>query len=146
MGGMPRAGITIESRPMLNMDDVVALYRKVGWTAYADDVVTLETALAGSSWVVAARIDGCLVGLARVVSDGATICYLQDLLVHPDTQRRGVGRALVLAALEPYASVRQKVLLTDDEPGQRAFYESLGYRETRDHDAGPLRAFVRFDD
>lgn len=143
--GMQFAETTVEPSPALDMDEVAALYRAVGWTSYTDDVPTLEAALAGSSHVVAARCDGHLVGLARVISDGATICYLQDVLVHPDAQRAGVGRALVLAALEPYVSVRQKVLLTDDEPGQRAFYESLGYRETRDHDAGPLRAFVRFD-
>ncbi|MBZ2198364.1 GNAT family N-acetyltransferase [Occultella gossypii] len=142
---MLRAGIALESSPMLDIGEVTALYRAVGWTAYADDVATLEAALAGSSRVVAARRDGRLVGLARVISDGATICYLQDVLVHPDAQRAGVGRALILSALEPYAAVRQKVLLTDDEPGQRAFYESLGYRETRDYDAGSLRAFVRFD-
>lgn len=84
-------------------------------------------------------------GLARVISDGASICYLQDVLVHPDEQRSGTGRQLVLAALQPYADVRQKVLLTDDEPGQRAFYESLGYAEVREHADGSLRAFVRFD-
>lgn len=127
------------------MGEVVSLYREVGWTAYKDDAPTLEAALAGSSCVVAARRDGRLIGLARVISDGATICYLQDVLVHPSAQRAGVGRALVLATLEPYVSVRQKVLLTDDQPGQRAFYESLGYREIRDYDAGSLRAFVRFD-
>jgi GNAT superfamily N-acetyltransferase len=146
MGGMPPAGITIESSPVLDLGEVVGLYREVGWTRYADDATTLEAALAGSSRVVAARVDGRLVGLARVISDGATICYLQDVLVCPDAQRTGVGRALVRAALEPYASVRQKVLLTDDEPRQRAFYESLGYRETRDYGSGSLRAFVRFDD
>ncbi len=142
---MQTAEITVEAFPALRMDEVEALYRAVGWTTYADDVVTLEAALAGSSRVVVARRDGRLIGLARVISDGATICYLQDVLIHPDAQRAGVGRALVLAALEPYAAVRQKVLLTDDEPGQRAFYESLGYQETRDHGAGSLRAFVRFD-
>ena len=142
---MQAAEITVEASPALSMDEVEELYRDVGWTTYADDVVTLEAALAGSSRVVAARRDGRLVGLARVISDGATICYLQDVLIHPGAQRAGVGRALVLAALEPYAAVRQKVLLTDDEPGQRAFYESLGYRETREHGAGSLRAFVRFD-
>ena len=84
-------------------------------------------------------------GLARVISDGASVCYLQDVLVHPDEQRRGTGRQLVLAALEPYASVRQKVLLTDNEPAQRAFYESLGYTEVHQHADGSLRAFVRFD-
>lgn len=142
---MESTSLDVTSSPTLSTGKVSALYQAVGSTAYAEDIATLEAALAGSSSVVAARQHGRLVGLARVISDGATICYLQDLLVHPEVQREGVGRALVLAALEPYASVRQKVLLTDDEPGQRAFYESLGYRETRDHDAGRLRAFVRFD-
>ena len=82
--------------------------------------------------------------LARVISDGATVCYVQDLLVHPDAQRTGVGRTLMLAVLKHFAGVRQKVLLTDDEPGQRVFYESVGFRETRDHGVGSLRAFVRF--
>jgi len=143
---MSSGQVSIEASPVLDLDEVVALYRAVGWTAYASDAATLEAALAGSSLVVAARREGRLVGLARVISDGATICYLQDLLVHPDVQRTGVGRALMLAVLEPYAGVSQKVLLTDDEPGQRAFYESMGYRETRDHGVGSLRAFVGFDD
>ncbi|NDK31788.1 GNAT family N-acetyltransferase [Nesterenkonia haasae] len=142
---MQTEGFTVEPSPVLSMDEVVALYREVGWTTYADDTVTLEAALAGSSHVVAARRDGRLVGLARVISDGATICYLQDVLVHPDAQRAGIGRTLVVAALEPYHSVRQKVLLTDDEQGQRAFYEALGYQEVREHGTGSLRAFVRFD-
>jgi hypothetical protein len=47
--------------------------------------------------------------------------------------------------LDRYRAVRQKVLLTDDEPGQRAFYESLGYTEIREYRPGTLRAFVRFD-
>lgn len=125
--------------------ELVALYAAVGWSAYTDDPDTLRRAVAGSSFVVTARRDGALVGLARAVSDDATICYLQDILVVPDAQRAGVGRLLASAVLERYAAVRQKVLLTDDEPRQRAFYESLGYVEIRDFTAAPLRAFVRFD-
>jgi GNAT superfamily N-acetyltransferase len=95
--------------------------------------------------VVTARRGGKLVGLARALSDGATICYLQDVLVDPAEHRRGIGRALVEAVLDRYRAVRQKVLLTDDEAGQRAFYESLGYAEIRDYGPGTLRCFVRFD-
>ena len=141
---MTEAVILDDSRAF-DLDEVVGLYRSVGWDRYADDPATLDAALSGSSRVVTARRHGRLVGLARVISDGATICYLQDVLVHPDARRSGVGRGLVLAALAPYSSVRQKVLLTDDLPSQRAFYESLGYRETRDFGPGTLRAFVRFD-
>jgi GNAT superfamily N-acetyltransferase len=137
--------VTIDASRPDDPDHVVALYRSVGWSAYADHPERLRAALAGSTRVVTAHRSGRLVGLARVLSDGASICYLQDLLVHPDEQRHGTGRQLVIAALEPYTSVRQKVLLTDDEPGQRAFYEGLGFSEVHEYGDGSLRAFVRFD-
>ena len=140
-----RTPATVVASGPPDIDEAVALYRAVGWSTYADQPGLLQAALAGSTRVVTAHRSGRLVGLARVVSDGASICYLQDVLVHPEEQRNGTGRQLVLAALAPYAHVRQKVLLTDDEPAQRAFYESLGYAEVRDHAGGSLRAFVRFD-
>lgn len=126
-------------------DEAVALYDSVGWSAYATQPERLMAALTGSSVVVAARYRGRLVGLARVVSDGASICYLQDVLVHPEFHGFGIGTSLVNTVLEPFAAVRQKVLLTDDEPGQRAFYQSLGYHEVGGAAAPGLRAFVRLD-
>jgi hypothetical protein len=47
--------------------------------------------------------------------------------------------------LERYVHVRQKVLLTDDEPAQRGFYQSLGYLRTSDVAGASLHAYVRFD-
>lgn len=135
----------LERSPTLTPEELHELYRSVGWLAYLHDPAMLPAAIAGSDHVVAARQDGRLVGLARVVSDGVSICFLQDVLVEPGRHRTGVGRALVTAVLEPYRSVRQKVLLTDDDPGQRRFYESLGFREVHDVER-PLRSFVRFDD
>lgn len=128
-----------------DLDEVIELYRAVGWAAYTEDPRTLQAGLTGSSRIVVARTDGRLIGLARVISDGATIAYLQDVLVRPEHQRSGIGAALVEAALDPYKTVRQKVLLTDGDPAQRAFYEALGYCEASQSTAGMLRAFVRFD-
>ena len=42
----------------------------------------------------------------------------------------------------PYMHVRQQVLMTDDEPRQRAFYEALGFTEIRDLE-NETRAFIR---
>lgn len=89
------------------------------------------------------RAAGRLVGLARIVGDGLTIAYLQDLLVAPEHQRAGVGSELFRLAFLPYDEVRQKVLITDDEPRQLAFYRSMGFSEIRDLEH-PTRAFVRF--
>jgi GNAT superfamily N-acetyltransferase len=125
--------------------ELLALYDAVGWTAYTREPKALRAAVAGSSFVVTARRGPRLVGLARAISDGVSDCYLQDVLVAPDQQRLGIGRALVEAVLARYSGVRRKVLLTDDEPRQKAFYESLGCTDIRDISGGPIRVFVRFD-
>jgi GNAT superfamily N-acetyltransferase len=122
-----------------------ALYESAGWVAYTRDPGVLDAAIVGSSHVATAWVGDQLVGLARAVSDGATICYLQDVLVDPGWRRAGVGRKLVARVLDRYAPLRQKVLLTDDEPAQQRFYESLGFTEIRRYGDGRLRAYVRFD-
>ncbi|MDQ0095459.1 GNAT family N-acetyltransferase [Paeniglutamicibacter psychrophenolicus] len=125
--------------------ELVALYDAVGWSAYADSPGTLLAAIQGSHTVAVARAGGQLVGLARSISDGASICYLQDILVLPGHHRAGIGRGLAELLFAQYPGVRQKVLLTDDEPGQKAFYESLGMTQASDFPSGEMRAFVRFD-
>ena len=124
------------------LDELVELYDAVHWTAYTDDPDTLRRAVEASASVHIARDAGQLVGLLRVVSDDTTIAYVQDLLVRPTHQRRGVGSALMQAFNRRYGHVRQRVLLTDDEPGQRAFYESVGFARSDAIEGGPLRAFV----
>ncbi len=137
--------VSIEAPSAVARDEALALYEAVGWGAYTKDPGRLVATLAGSSMIATARDDGRLVGLARVVTDGASILYLQDVLVHPDAQRAGLGRRLVSTLLDEHPDVRQKVLLTDDEPAQKAFYESMGFGDTREVHGGVLHAFVRFD-
>lgn len=138
-------GPAITDHEIPRLDELVHLYESVAWTSYTTDPQRLHQAVARSLRVVCARDGQQLVGLARVVGDGLTIVYLQDILVDPHYQRRGLGRALMQAALAPYEQVRQQVLLTDDEPGQRAFYEHLGFTEIRDLTNWPMCAFVRLN-
>ena len=124
-------------------DELLGMYDGVGWTTYTRDPDALLAAVAGSHLVLTARVhSGALVGLVRTVSDGVTIVYVQDVLVLPSAHRSGIGGALLDAVLQRYAGVRQTVLLTDDQPGQRAFYESRGFVEAHDVEPHPLRSFV----
>jgi GNAT superfamily N-acetyltransferase len=136
--------IEVRTDPALPFEAVLALYAAVGWTAYTSRPDVLRAALRGASFVAGAFDGERLVGLVRAISDDASICYVQDVLVDPAEQRSGIGRALLGAVASRYGHVRQHVLLTDDEPGQRAFYESLGFREIRDFGEGTLRAFVQY--
>jgi GNAT superfamily N-acetyltransferase len=123
-------------------DELVDLYASVGWSAYTDDRDRLVAGVDASPFVATVRDGDLLVGLARAVSDDATIAYLQDLLVRPSHQRRGVGRALVGAFLDRYAHVRQRVLLTDDDATQHAFYRAVGMTRADEVAGDPLWAFV----
>ena len=119
-----------------------ALYNSVGWTGYTEDISVLRKAIEGSSHVVVVEEDGQIIGLAHALSDDATMMYIQDILVHPTHQSKGIGKALVNALLERYKHVRQKVVLTDDRPQQMQFYAALGFKNTRELVKTPLNAFV----
>ena len=125
-------------------DELVALYESVGWSAYTRDRATLVAAVGASYCVLTARSDaGDLIGLLRAISDGHTIAYVQDILVSPAHHRRGIGGALLDDFVARVPQIRQVVLITDAEPGQRAFYESRGFVEAHDVAPEPLRSFVR---
>ena len=110
-------------------DEILRLYTQVGWTAYTEDMAAQEQGYQHSLLVLAAYENGELLGIVRVVGDGATVLLVQDILVYPERQRQGIGTALLRAVLNRYPSVRQIQLVTDNTPKTVAFYRSLGFLE-----------------
>jgi len=110
-------------------DEIKRLYTEVGWSAYTENMQTLEQGYKNSLLVLAAYEDEELLGIIRVVGDGFTIVFVQDILVFPQKQRQGVGTALLKAVLAKYPDVRQIELVTDNTPKTVAFYKSLGFYE-----------------
>lgn len=121
-----------------------SLYDSVGWRAYTEGPAASQLcqAIQNSTYVVSAWIGDRLVGLARGLSDDVSIFYLQDILVYPDYQGRGIGKALLKDCLNRFRHVRMKVLLTDDRPEQLRFYESMGFTNTRNLAETVLNTFV----
>ena len=77
-------GISISPMGAYAADEVLRLYEAVGWTNYTRRPEMLRRAVEGSLLVLEARHNGRLVGLVRAVGDGASILYIQDLLVLPE--------------------------------------------------------------
>ncbi|MFI6478640.1 GNAT family N-acetyltransferase [Nonomuraea sp. NPDC050663] len=76
----------------------------VGWEhAYDRDAVAAS--LAGSLRGVVAVVDSQVIGVGRLVGDGAIYFYLQDLAVMPPYQRCGIGAAM-LRRLEEWIAVQ----------------------------------------
>lgn len=83
---------------------------------------------------------GELVGLVRIIGDGLTIIYVQDILVLNTYQNQGIATELMKQILNKYSHVRQKVLLTEEAPDVRHFYEKNGFQSC---DKGSLVAFAK---
>ena len=110
-------------------DEIVRLYSEVGWTAYTNDLQALKQGFMNSLLVLAAYENDELLGIIRLVGDGYTIVFIQDIIVYPEKQRQGVGSALLKAVIDRYAHVRQIELTTDNTPKTVSFYQSMGFAE-----------------
>ena len=119
----------IREYAVFNREEIRRLYAAVGWTAYTENMAALEQGYRHSLLVLAAYENNDLLGIIRVVGDGFTVVFIQDILVFPEKQRQGVGAALLRAVLDRYAGVRQIELTTDSTPRTIAFYKSMGFSE-----------------
>ncbi len=112
-----------------NEEEISSLYKAVGWTAYTENMSVLRKGFKNSLLVLAAYDGEELLGIIRTVGDGATIVFVQDILVFPDKQRQGIGTALLKEILNRYPNVRQIELATDNTAKTVAFYKSMGFAE-----------------
>ena len=111
----------------VSIDDVLHLYQAVGWTNYTNQPQMLEQALSHSLTTYLARDGEEIVGLVRLVGDGFSSVFVQDLIVLPSYQRQGIGSALMKQALADYKDAYQIQLATEQTEKNLGFYRSLGF-------------------
>ncbi|MDK8380567.1 MULTISPECIES: GNAT family N-acetyltransferase [unclassified Granulicatella] len=118
---------TVEN-PIVTLEDVLPLYEAVGWTNYTTKPEMLEVAYKNSLHIIGAfNDDEKLIGVLRGVGDGASILFIQDILVYPEYQHQGIGTKLLQQTLEKHKNVYQIQLATDDSTKTVSFYESNGF-------------------
>ncbi len=113
-----------------NENEILPLYKSVGWTTYTSNPEMLRKAFENSLKIYAAYVCMRPMGIIRAVGDGHSIVYIQDLLVHPNIRRNGIGWALLMRMMDTYKDVYQRVLLADHTLKTSRFYKSMGFQQT----------------
>lgn len=122
--------ITYEDVTSAPVKEIVELYEAGGW--WREDPTWREVIPAmvrGSfCFLVAREAGGRLVGMGRVISDGVSDAYIQDVVVDRAHRGRGVGREIVRRLTHRCVEAGISWIGLVAEPGTRGFYETLGYR------------------
>lgn len=80
------------------------LFDAVGWPRY--EKASSAAALAGSLFGTVVLADAEVVAMGRVIGDGGRFFYIQDVIVRPEHQGRGIGKQIVrrlMSAIEAMA-------------------------------------------
>lgn len=121
------AMIKITKETSVSINDVLHLYQAVDWTNYTNQPQMLSQSLTHSLAIYLARDGEKIVGLVRLIGDGFSSVFVQDLLVLPSYQRQGIGSSLMKQALADYKDAYQVQLATEETEKTLGFYRSLGF-------------------
>ena len=108
----------------------------------------LKTTFSNSMFKYLVQDGGRLIAAGRALADGVDCSYLCDIVVHPDYQGRGIGKALV-ERLKALSAGHRKIILYAN-PGKEGFYRKLGFSPMqtamaifKDHDQAVMRGFIK---
>ena len=90
-----------------------------------DDAQCIAAMVENADLTVTARYDGKLVGVARSVTDFSYCCYLSDLAVAREYQRRGIGTELIRRTKQQLGPTCTLILLS--APAAVEYYPRLGF-------------------
>jgi GNAT superfamily N-acetyltransferase len=124
----------------IRAEALLALYNDAGWTNYSQKPQNTIKALERSQFVFSAWNGAQLVGMVRVVGDDYSIVFIQDLLVLTAYQKQGIGSTLLQRTLKKYQSADKVILLADEDPKLRKFYEKQGLKDIQSLD---MMSFIK---
>lgn len=75
--------------------DIIALYDSCGLNRPTKDLERIQRMYKNSNLVITAWSDAELVGIARSLTDFSYCCYLSDLAVAKEHQKKGIGKTLI---------------------------------------------------
>ena len=83
--------IELKENIIPDLKDLISLYDSVGWTNYTNKPDMLQKAYENSLLTITAWSDYKLLGAIRIVGDGYSIIYIQDILVLKEYKHMGIG-------------------------------------------------------
>jgi len=118
-----------------SIEEIVSLYQEGNWWEQGSDTSFIPK-LIKQSFVFVVAVDissGKAIGMGRVLSDGVSDAYIQDVVVSKKWRGHGVGRLIIEKLVSYCLSQNVSWIALISEPGQEGFYIPLGFTEMKRH-------------
>lgn len=116
--------------PDASIDQIITLYRQAGWwkspNAEREHVRRMIT---GSHCFLIAMENDELVGMGRIISDGESDAYIQDVTVKTTCRKKGIGTQIVKHLVKRIEADGLKWIGLIAERNTHAFYERIGFKK-----------------
>lgn len=127
----------------LTVEEYLKLRKAVGW--WDVDVRALRFGLQNSLFSICVILGDDVIGCGRVVGDGGMYFYIQDIIVLPKFQGKGIGKR-IMDAIMNYIDLHAQSgafvgLMT--AKGISKFYEKYGFKERPLDRPGMFRIWER---
>jgi ribosomal protein S18 acetylase RimI-like enzyme len=147
------AGITFTENGLMDVAQLNALYRLIGWNRHhrRTEADTTDMLRVSHYYIAAHTAEGTLVGFARVCGDPYVVQVL-DVITHPAYRRRGIATQCMRGVVAHLQRSRYVTVTLTDGSGIDGFYQRFGFRvyndvalawergaEAGDHDAAHER-------
>jgi ribosomal protein S18 acetylase RimI-like enzyme len=119
--------ITYHINRKISAKEVSNLFIKSGINRPANDLDRIQRMIENADINVTAWDNDRLVGIARSITDYSFCCYLSDLAVDKDYQKRGIGKELVRITKEQIGEEVSLILLAS--PIAMEYYPHIGFEK-----------------
>ncbi len=119
--------LIIEPALLSDCADVAALYQEGGWWDSSWDMRMIGEIISHSFRFLVVRNEGSLLGMGRIITDGVSDAYLQDIFVTEPARGNRIGTMLVQNLLKICKEAGIGWIGITAAPDTEYFYRQFGF-------------------
>lgn len=128
----------IYSENDITIEEYKILRENAGWKSLPDEQI--KESLLGTNYLVVARVEASIIGMARCISDGRYMTYIYDVVVLDQYRSRGIGKKMIETIIDHYRNMTQNLMqfvLVAIDSDAEAFYKKIGFKKYPNLLSGP---------
>ena len=118
-----------------DLEEILLLYQAAGWWEEGADTSLIQVLMKQSyAFSVAVhKKTNKAIGMGRVLSDGVSDAYIQDVVVLEEWRGKGVGTLIIQTLIKQCLSNQITWIALISEPNQEGFYVPLGFKKMKEY-------------